>query len=92
MARVVLEAGRDVVVPQLLAREAFILELEQLADTTGSQFIEVALMISSEEMKAWFAERSAAPTATVHQDAQALVGRLGGDAALEGCTPTSSGS
>ncbi|MGH4020323.1 MAG: AAA family ATPase [Pseudonocardiaceae bacterium] len=44
MARVALGEGRDVVVPQFLARPGFIEELQVLADELGVKFVEVVLL------------------------------------------------
>jgi predicted kinase len=83
MARTALEAGRDVIIPQLVARPDFVSELERLARDSGVRFVEVALTASKDEMRDWFASRSAAPDAATHLDAELLVDRLGGGAALD---------
>ncbi len=83
MARTALEAGRDVIVPQFLARSEFVTQLERLAKDTGATFVEVALTASKEEMRQWFASRSAVPGTATHHDAQLLVDRIGGPAALD---------
>ncbi len=83
MAHTVLRAGHDVIVPQLVARREFLVELERLASDTEATFIEVALTSSREEMHSWFTARAAAATAGTHQDAQLLVDRLGGAAVLD---------
>ena len=77
MARTNLLAGDDVIVPQLLARPEFIVELERLASDVDAVLIEVALMAPSQEVDSWFASRSAAPQSSTHVDAQALAERLG---------------
>jgi predicted kinase len=46
MARAHLEAGRDVIVPQLLTRRAFVGELRQTAERAGATFHEFALLDS----------------------------------------------
>jgi hypothetical protein len=83
MARTVLDGGRDVVIPQFLARPEFVSELERLAGDVGARFVEVALMAGKVEMHRWFAARSGAPGAATHRDAQVLVERLGGLDALD---------
>ena len=49
MATTHLDSGYDVIVPQFLAREPFILELEAVARNTRACFIELALIVSREE-------------------------------------------
>jgi hypothetical protein len=66
-----LEAGLDVVVPQFLARSAFIEELERTTADTGGSFIEIALVSSPEEASARFAARSSSDDPN-HQDAVRL--------------------
>lgn len=83
MAGTVLQGGHDVIIPQLLARPGFLFELERLASDVGATFVEVALMAGKTEMHAWFTARSASSGAATHQDAQVLVDRLGGLAALD---------
>ncbi len=83
MARTVLKAGRDVIVPQFLARREFVDQLEQVARDAGATFVEVALMATKDDMRTWFASRSATSVAATHQDAQQLIDRLGGYAALD---------
>lgn len=56
-ARAHLAAGHDVVVPQFLARTAFIEQLECLAREVGADFHEIVLLDSRENMLRRFAER-----------------------------------
>ena len=82
MATAHLLDGHDVVVPQLLARETFLVELEQLAERVGARFVEIALIVDRGAALAAFEERSASPENQQHEDAQRLVERAGGTAAL----------
>jgi hypothetical protein len=66
-----LDGGLDVMVPQLLFRLPFALELERVADETASGFIEIVLVSSAEEAAARLRSRSAS-TDPNHQDAQFL--------------------
>jgi predicted kinase len=76
MIRAHLEAGLDVVVPQLLFRAAFILELERAAGVAGSRFVEIALVSSPEEAAARFAARASSDDPN-HQDAVRLQQAVG---------------
>ena len=49
MARLQLTAGRDVLVPQFLSRVEFIIELEQLCQQVGAEFVELALLSSPQD-------------------------------------------
>lgn len=80
MARVHLTQGLDVIVPQYVARESFILELEQEARSCGARFVEVVLTLDRDDALDSFSQRQASDVDT-HRDAQALVD-LSGDAAL----------
>jgi hypothetical protein len=80
MARVHLAQGLDVIVPQLVARESFILELEKEARSCGARFVELVLTVDRDDALDRFAQRQASNVQT-HRDAQALVER-GGDVAL----------
>ncbi len=71
MARVHLEAGRDVVVPQFVQRHDLIDQLRDVAAKTGSRFVLAALVSSAEEAATRFAER-AASTDPNHRDAADL--------------------
>ena len=78
MAQVVLTEGRDVVVPQFLARPEFIGELEALAGELGAEFVEVVLVEAPDVAAARLAERAAGPMTTVQRDAHVLLERAGG--------------
>lgn len=75
-------SGQDVVVPQFLGRLDFVLDLEQLCAEVGARFVEVALLSDAQDVVERFLRRSAAPQSTGHQDAAALLERLGGLDAL----------
>lgn len=75
MARAHLESGRDVIVPQLLARLEFIEQLARLASEMNSQFVEVALIVDIAAARDAFDRRSASPSEQSHRDAAALVDR-----------------
>jgi predicted kinase len=78
MATTHLQAGHDVVVPQFLARDTFIVELEAVARQTNARFVEIALVAGREETIRAFDDRSAAPDNQQHRDAQQLVEQSGG--------------
>lgn len=82
MATTHLGHGHDVVVPQFLAREAFIDELAGAASVTGARFVEVALMLGRDDAVAAFERRSAQPESEQHRDAAAAVSAAGGADAL----------
>jgi predicted kinase len=84
MATTHLAQGYDVVVPQLVFRDAFLLDLEALATSVHARFVEVVLTIDAQEMLRAFSSRSESPENQQHIDAQALVARAGGDHALLG--------
>ena len=67
-ARTVLEAGHALLIPQPVARREFVGQLERLARDLGADFLEVALIATQVEMRAWFAARSAAPAAATDRD------------------------
>ena len=48
MARAHLEAGHDVIVPQLLTRRAFVDELQATTEASGATFFEFALIDARE--------------------------------------------
>jgi predicted kinase len=77
MARVHLLAGHDVVIPQLVAKDDFILELRDVAEHAGAAFIEVVLLASPEDALTRFMSRRArlAADATSHPEALVEVGR-----------------
>jgi predicted kinase len=58
MARTHLEAGHDVIVPQLLARRPFVAELEATAETVDATFYEIALLDPREVVLARLEQRS----------------------------------
>jgi len=78
MATTHLVHGHDVIVPQLLARDAFVLELEAVAKRAAARFVEIALMVDRTEAVRAFESRSASPESQQHRDAQQLVERSGG--------------
>ena len=78
MARLALGEGRDVVVPQFLARPAFIGELEALAGELGAEFVEVVLVEAPDVAAARLAQRAAGPLTAVQRDAHLLLDRHGG--------------
>jgi predicted kinase len=82
MAAVNLTNGFDVIVPQFLARDDFIYELEKTALGVGARFVEVALIMDRAEAIKAFSERSAGSINQQHRDAQEMVERAGGVAAL----------
>lgn len=78
MARVALGDGRDVVVPQFLARPGFIDELQDLADELGVEFVEVVLLEDPERATRRLAQRAAEPMNATQRDAHELLERDGG--------------
>jgi predicted kinase len=78
MASTHLTEGYDVIVPQFLARQSFITELETLARAVRAPFVEIALITSREETLRAFALRSVEPQNQQHRDAHASLERLGG--------------
>jgi predicted kinase len=78
MATTHLAGGHDVIVPQFLSREQFIVELESAARATGAQFIEIALIVDRAQTLRAFAARSAAPETVEHVTARELLERSGG--------------
>lgn len=64
MATTHLVNGHDVIVPQLLARDTFVLELEAAAKQTAARFIEIALIVDRAETVRAFESRSASPRAS----------------------------
>jgi predicted kinase len=86
MARMQLEAGHDVIVPQFVARPGFLGELESLASSVGAEFVETVLMDTKENAVKRFYERSRKNEPTSSStvfNPQELVERKGGVAALE---------
>jgi hypothetical protein len=82
MAATHLADGLDVFVPQFLAREEFIVDLADTAHRVGAAFVEFALIVGRAQTFEAFVGRSASPENQQHRDAQALVDRSGGLAAL----------
>jgi predicted kinase len=78
MARVALREGRDVVVPQFLARPEFIGELEALAGELGVEFVEVVLVEEPDVAIVRLTERAAGPMTAVQRDAHLMLDRTGG--------------
>ena len=78
MAGVVLGEGRDVAVPQFLARPQFIGELEALAGAVGAEFVEVVLVEEPDVAAARLAERASGPMTQVQRDAHVMLDRAGG--------------
>lgn len=64
----------------------FILQLEQLGDEIGADFVEVSLLSDPGDAADRFARRAAQPESAAHQDAAALLERRGGVDALPACT------
>jgi predicted kinase len=82
MATTHLADGHDVIVPQFLAREQFIVELDAAARAIGARFIEIALIVGRAETLRAFTSRSANPDNQEHRDARELQERSGGIEAL----------
>jgi predicted kinase len=78
-----LAQGLDVVVPQFLAREKFIDELQAAASQAGAEFVEFAFLISRVDMLRAFEQRSHSPENQQHRDAHVLVQLGGGTDTLE---------
>ena len=75
MATQHLDAGYDVVVPQFLAKVAFIHELESAAAAVRAGFAEIVLDVDRHDVIEAFGARSVDPQTQTHADAAALVGR-----------------
>ena len=82
MATTHLADGHDVIVPQFLSQEQFIVELDHAARATGARFIEIALVVGRAETLQAFTSRSAAPENDEHRNARELMERSGGIEAL----------
>jgi predicted kinase len=79
MARVHLEGGHDVVVPQFLGRSDFIEQLQDVSAKAGASFLEIALMDSRDSAILRFAARAQDPAlAAHHQDAERMAGGSSG--------------
>src|SRR4051794_33140032 len=81
-ARVHLESGHDVVVPQYVGRPEFLRQLDELARDTGAAFVEIVLLDTRENSLARFARRTRAVARPEHAEAQALLDCTGGAAEL----------
>ena len=83
MARVHLSAGYDVVVPQLLARAEFALELRDVAEDSGATFHEIVLLDTAEDAAARFEARADDDAWSVHHaEAARMIEAAGGFAAI----------
>ncbi len=76
-ARAHLGGGHDVVVPQLVAREPFLLALDRLAADTGSRFDEVVLDADVDELADRLRRRTERGERPEHDDAAHLLGAGG---------------
>ena len=72
--RRLLEAGRDVVVGQYVARADFIEELEAVAADSGATFIEVILELDVQALETRLAQRAERPDRPEHTVNNELVG------------------
>ncbi|GAA1687412.1 hypothetical protein GCM10009830_38730 [Glycomyces endophyticus] len=79
-AREHLEAGYDVVVPQLVGRVEFIERLGSVAAEAGARFDEVVVLDGEESLVSRFAERTRAAAEPEHVEAHELL--AGGESAL----------
>lgn len=78
-----LESGRDVVVPQYVARVAFLDQLAGVAGETGAAFHELCLWDSREASLARFDQRASDPSlAAHHRDCLEQAGGLPGISAM----------
>jgi predicted kinase len=83
MARVHLEGGHDVVVPQFLGRSDFIEQLQGVSAKAGAAFVEIALMDSRDGAIARFAARAQDPALTMHHlEADRMAGGAAGLAVM----------
>jgi predicted kinase len=83
-ARTHLAAGHDVVIPQFVAWAEFVEQVEQLAGDIGAEFHEIVLLDSKDEVLRRFAERGRVAADPAHVQAQQMLQRHGGAAALPG--------
>jgi predicted kinase len=83
LIRAQLADGHDVVVPQLVARREFLMQLEEAADDAGAEFVEVVLRASLGTVEARFAARTEAAAEPQHVEAAQLLGDADPSAALE---------
>jgi predicted kinase len=82
MATTHLADGHDVIVPQFLAQERFIADLDATARAADTRFIEIALIVGRAETLRTFTARSEAPENQQHRNARELMERSGGIDAL----------
>lgn len=78
MAEVHLADGHDVIVPQFLMQDSFLLELERVARDADAEFVEVALIVDRDDAMRAFEARSENPENQQHRDAAEYVEQLGG--------------
>jgi predicted kinase len=79
MATTHLSAGYDVVVPQFVARPAFVRELAAAATAAGASFHEIVLLDEPEAAEARFERRAADPAwVSHHQEAVRAITGVGG--------------
>ena len=69
MAREHLSSGHDVVVPQLVAKAEFVIEMQTLAAELGASFVEIVLLDDRDKAAARFAARANDDTWAVHHAA-----------------------
>jgi predicted kinase len=81
-ARAHLRSGHDVIVPQLLTRPELLDAMAEVADQTGAEFIEIALLDSADSSLRRFAERTERGTDPVHVEIGAIVAADGGEEVL----------
>jgi predicted kinase len=78
-----LHEGFDVVVPQFLARPDFLLDLQNVASETGSQFVEILLAAPLNTVKRRFQDRTDRAVDPQHIEAAQMIGSQGSGAALD---------
>lgn len=82
MARTHLCGGRDVIVPQFLARPDFVHALAALAGELDAGLIEIALMVEPSRAARRFIHRTSHPSRPEDRDAASLLSRHGGPGTL----------
>jgi predicted kinase len=82
MARTHLRGGRDVIVPQFLARLDFVNALAALASELGVSLIEIALIVEPSQAALRFSHRTSNPSRPEDGDAATLLERHGGPGTL----------
>ncbi len=82
MARTHLRGGRDVVVPQFLARLDFVEQLASLAAELDARFVEIALVVDPSLAARRLVQRALHPLRPEDSDAAALLARQGGPDSL----------